>query len=72
MTTGAIGEVVSVRNVNDVVRVMTEGEAFEFITQVRAIYGAKWRTFYYQADVIVSRSVVTVEPKQVLEVLDPP
>lgn len=51
---------------------MTEGEAFEFITQVRAIYGAKWRTFYYQADVIVSRSVVTVEPKQVLEVLDPP
>lgn len=51
---------------------MTEGEALEFITRARAIYGAKWCTFYYQADVMVGRSVVIIEPKQVLEVLDPP
>ena len=51
---------------------MTEAEALELITRAQAIYGAKWRTFYYQADVMVGHSIVIIEPKQVLEVMDSP
>lgn len=67
-----IGEVVSVRRANDILRTMKEGEAFNFGAKMRATYGASWRSFFYELDVAVGQMLVSARPNDVLEVLDPP
>jgi len=64
--------VVVVRKPRDILQAMTEPQALAFTSRVRAIYGAKWMRFYYQAEVMLGGAMKTVEPNMVESVSDPP
>ena len=63
---------VIVRRPKDILRAMTEAQALVFIARVRSSYGAKWMSFYYQAEAMVGGALVTVEPNMVADITDPP
>jgi len=68
---GHIGEVLSVRGANQVIKMMRDVQAMRFGPNTQATYGPHWRQIYYQADIALKNKVRVIEPRDVEMVLPP-
>lgn len=64
-------EVYTVRSAKDILKSKTEAQALVMIAEVQASFGQHWTEVYYEADVYWRGRIITVDTRQVAEVIDP-
>jgi hypothetical protein len=67
---GKTVEVVMVRKCNDVLRSKDEVEAKMTGATLKATYGPRWQSIYYEADAFCDTKLLSFQPNDVIEILD--
>lgn len=68
---GKVGEVITVRMARDIFRGLTEAQALVMKGPLAATFGEHWPEVYYEADIFISGKLVTVNTREVEEILPP-